>query len=209
MTEEEGTTDASEGADIDSAEAGNGPEPDRPYGAGAQVQEGPPGSYVTYAGYLKLEDLLSLQQPLSEGPEHDEMLFIIIPPVYELWFKEVLHEVDYVARLLLADDYGHSVRYTAEIVLNQNLSADERVYENRAAHTKLLLGPRYALIRSEFLDRRRDLSPVAERARRILVTMGGADPDNATRVVSQRAARWLLRAHRQGWQRQPRPVLVR
>ncbi len=70
--------------------------------------EGPPGSYLTYAGYLKLEDLLSLQQPLSEGPEHDEMLFIIIHQVYELWFKEVLHEVDYVARLLLADDLARA-----------------------------------------------------------------------------------------------------
>jgi UDP-2,4-diacetamido-2,4,6-trideoxy-beta-L-altropyranose hydrolase len=87
------------------------------------------------------------------------------------------------ARLLLADDYGHSSRYTAEIVLNQNLSADERVYEKRAAQTRLLLGPRYALIRSEFLDRRPEAPPVAERARRILVTMGGADPDNATEKI--------------------------
>ena len=70
--------------------------------------EGPPGSYLTYARYLKLDDLLSLQQPLSEGPEHDEMLFIIIHQVYELWFKEVLHEVDYVARLLLADDLARA-----------------------------------------------------------------------------------------------------
>ncbi|MEE8446265.1 MAG: tryptophan 2,3-dioxygenase family protein [Gemmatimonadota bacterium] len=70
--------------------------------------EGPPGSYLTYAGYLKLEDLLSLQQPLSEGPEHDEMLFIIIHQVYELWFKEVLHEVDYVVRLLRADDLARA-----------------------------------------------------------------------------------------------------
>ncbi len=70
--------------------------------------EGPPGSYLTYAGYLKLEDLLSLQQPLSEGPEHDEMLFIIIHQVYELWFKEVLHEVDYVTRLLRADDLARA-----------------------------------------------------------------------------------------------------
>lgn len=70
--------------------------------------EGPPGSYLTYAGYLKLEDLLSLQQPLSEGPEHDEMLFIIIHQVYELWFKEVLHEVDYVVRLLRVDDLARA-----------------------------------------------------------------------------------------------------
>ena len=59
---------------------------------------------VTYRSYLKLDELLSLQQPRSEGPEHDEMLFIIIHQVYELWFKELLHEFDRVARLLTDDD---------------------------------------------------------------------------------------------------------
>jgi tryptophan 2,3-dioxygenase len=51
---------------------------------------------VTYGGYLKLDQLLDLQSPLSEGPEHDEMLFIVIHQVYELWFKELLHELDYL-----------------------------------------------------------------------------------------------------------------
>jgi len=55
---------------------------------------------VTYSSYLKLDELLSLQQPLSEGPEHDETLFIVIHQVYELWFKEILHEVDYLTKLL-------------------------------------------------------------------------------------------------------------
>lgn len=59
---------------------------------------------VTYANYLKLDQILSAQQPLSEGPEHDEMLFIIIHQVYELWFKQVLHEVDYVQQLLVSND---------------------------------------------------------------------------------------------------------
>jgi tryptophan 2,3-dioxygenase len=55
---------------------------------------------ATYAKYLKLSELLSLQNPVSEGPEHDETLFIIIHQVYELWFKEMLHEVDYLITLL-------------------------------------------------------------------------------------------------------------
>ena len=59
---------------------------------------------LTYGSYLRLDELLSLQEPLSEGPEHDEMLFIVIHQVYELWFKEVLHELDYVDRLLSAGD---------------------------------------------------------------------------------------------------------
>ncbi|NNM33620.1 MAG: tryptophan 2,3-dioxygenase, partial [Gemmatimonadetes bacterium] len=57
------------------------------------------GEAVTYGKYLKLDELLSLQQPRHEV-EHDEMLFIIIHQVYELWFKEVLHELDYCAGLL-------------------------------------------------------------------------------------------------------------
>ena len=55
---------------------------------------------VTYSSYLKLDELLSLQQPVSDGPEHDETLFIIIHQIYELWFKELLHEADYLKSLL-------------------------------------------------------------------------------------------------------------
>ena len=59
---------------------------------------------LTYSNYLKLNQILSAQQPLSEGPEHDEMLFIIIHQVYELWFKEVLHELDFLTERLLNND---------------------------------------------------------------------------------------------------------
>ena len=56
---------------------------------------------LTYGRYLKVEELLQLQQPLSEGSEHDEMLFIIIHQVYELWFKQIIHELDSVLLLSL------------------------------------------------------------------------------------------------------------
>ena len=59
---------------------------------------------LTYGSYLRLDDLLTLQQCRSPGPEHDEMLFIVIHQVYELWFKELLHELDRVARMLEQDD---------------------------------------------------------------------------------------------------------
>ena len=49
--------------------------------------------HVTYTTYLKVDELLELQQPLSVGPEHDELLFITIHQVYELWFKQILHEL--------------------------------------------------------------------------------------------------------------------
>src|SRR3989441_6936569 len=65
-----------------------------------------PGSPVTYASYLKLDELLSLQQP---GPEHDETLFIVIHQVYELWFKELLHELNYLQQLLRANDRSRAL----------------------------------------------------------------------------------------------------
>src|SRR5438445_2840077 len=71
---------------------------------------------VTYSSYLKIDDLLSLQQPRSEGPEPDEMLFIIIHQVYELWFKELLHEFDRVMRLLEEDEL-HRAQHTLKRIL--------------------------------------------------------------------------------------------
>ena len=53
---------------------------------------------LTYGRYLKIEELLALQQPASDPPEHDETLFIVIHQVYELWFKLLLHELDKVKR---------------------------------------------------------------------------------------------------------------
>ena len=49
-------------------------------------------SALSYNSYLAIDELLGLQRPLSEGPEHDEMLFIIIHQSYELWFKQLIHE---------------------------------------------------------------------------------------------------------------------
>ncbi len=59
---------------------------------------------VTYASYLKVPELLALQQQRSEGPEHDELLFIVIHQVYELWFKQLRHELGAVRVGLEAGD---------------------------------------------------------------------------------------------------------
>ena len=58
---------------------------------------------VTYISYLKVDELLELQQPLSDG-EHDEMLFIVIHQTYELWFKQMLHETAALQTALEAGD---------------------------------------------------------------------------------------------------------
>jgi len=64
---------------------------------------------VTYSTYLKVDELLSLQQPLSDGPEHDELLFITIHQVYELWFAQMLHELAALQPALEAGDSHRSL----------------------------------------------------------------------------------------------------
>jgi tryptophan 2,3-dioxygenase len=70
---------------------------------------------VTYGRYLELEALLGLQHPRDEV-EHDEMLFIVIHQVYELWFKVMLHELDYCCALLRGGDLPRAL-HTLERVL--------------------------------------------------------------------------------------------
>jgi tryptophan 2,3-dioxygenase len=62
---------------------------------------------LNYSSYLKVEELLSLQEPLSKGPEHDELLFIVIHQTYELWFKELIHEFK-AAQSSLSQGQTHS-----------------------------------------------------------------------------------------------------
>jgi tryptophan 2,3-dioxygenase len=63
---------------------------------------------LTYTSYLALDEVLGAQRPRSD--EHDEMLFIVIHQVYELWFKQLLHELDHLQHMLEKVDTAHSVR---------------------------------------------------------------------------------------------------
>lgn len=100
--------------------SGNGVDDRRPETPSPPREEGAGERYLTYAGYLALDELLSLQRPRSGGDgepaQHDEMLFIIIHQVYELWFKELVHELDHVGRLLAEDDLA-SALHTLKRVL--------------------------------------------------------------------------------------------
>ena len=98
--------------------------------------------------------------------------------VYQQQVKELGH------RLLVIDDMAHLKHYYADIVLNQNLHAEQLQYSCEP-YTRLLLGTRYVLLRREFLawkDWRREIPEVA---RRVLVTLGGGDPENHTLKVIQ------------------------
>jgi UDP-2,4-diacetamido-2,4,6-trideoxy-beta-L-altropyranose hydrolase len=86
-------------------------------------------------------------------------------------------------RLLFVDDYSHAENYSADLVLNQNIYASEMLYPRRKAYTRLLLGTRYALLRREFRNWKGWNRKIPDVARRVLVTLGGADPDNVTLKV--------------------------
>jgi aminocarboxymuconate-semialdehyde decarboxylase len=70
---------------------------------------------LTYSSYLKVPELLELQHPQSRPPHHDELLFIIVHQSYELWFKELLHDLDAVVANLRAT--------------NKNAESRDGVYE--------------------------------------------------------------------------------
>ncbi|HEY7558920.1 MAG TPA: UDP-2,4-diacetamido-2,4,6-trideoxy-beta-L-altropyranose hydrolase [Candidatus Binatia bacterium] len=87
-------------------------------------------------------------------------------------------------RLLVIDDTVRLAHYDADILLNQNLGAAQLKYDCNP-DTAILLGPEYALLRREFIFWRSRLHTVPETARKILVTLGGSDPDNVTLKVIQ------------------------
>jgi tryptophan 2,3-dioxygenase len=68
---------------------------------------------MTYADYLKLDTLLSAQQPLSVL--HDEMLFIVIHQTKELWMKQMLHELRFAIELVQADRFAEAYKAMARI----------------------------------------------------------------------------------------------
>jgi len=72
---------------------------------------------LTYGSYLRLPELLSCQSPTTD--EHDELLFVIIHQVYELWFKQILHEAALLQRRLEAGQAAgalHTARRIAKIL---------------------------------------------------------------------------------------------
>ncbi|MEM4360381.1 MAG: UDP-2,4-diacetamido-2,4,6-trideoxy-beta-L-altropyranose hydrolase [Candidatus Bilamarchaeaceae archaeon] len=117
----------------------------------------------------------------------------VLPPPSSIWvvldgyhftseYQKAIRDAG--IRLLVIDDMNHLPYYHADIILNQNIHATELKY-NCAPDTRLLLGTKYVLLRREFLKYKDFKREIPEKARKILVTMGGADPDNVTLKVIQ------------------------
>lgn len=70
---------------------------------------------MTYSGYLRLDQLLSAQQPASQPPHHDELLFIVMHQVSELWMKLIIHELTAAVAHLRIDDVNECLKILARV----------------------------------------------------------------------------------------------
>src|SRR5579859_367786 len=90
---------------------------------------------LSYGSYLHLDELLALQQPLSSPVHHDEMLFIIIHQIYELWFKQMLHELEAVKRDLDRDQLLSVAKHFRRIdTIQRLLEAQVDILETMTPH---------------------------------------------------------------------------
>jgi spore coat polysaccharide biosynthesis predicted glycosyltransferase SpsG len=87
--------------------------------------------------------------------------------------------------LLVVDDFGHAEHYWADVVLNQDMNAEECLYRSREPYTRLLLGPEYVCLRREFRRLPRVPRQSNGAACKLLVTLGGSDPGNVSELVIQ------------------------
>ena len=128
----------------------------------------------------------------DDAPETIRLAQRVSPAVSRLWliadgyhfgadYQRTVKEAGLHA--LVVDDYGHSEHYYADYVLNQNLHADAGLYASREPRTRLMLGTRYVLLRQQFLAYRGHERTIPAIARKVLVTLGGADPGNITGMV--------------------------
>ncbi len=120
---------------------------------GEQRNFGEAGGLLSYGGYLRLPTLLSQQQPESDPPAHDELLFITIHQVYELWFKLLLHELTTVRDLLLDTASKDGAMWTARHLLRRV----EQVEQVLIAQLPVL----ETMTPQDFLDFRSLLSPAS------------------------------------------------
>ncbi len=81
----------------------------------------PTAHAITYGSYLKVPELLDLQTPLTQPTQHDETLFIIIHQVYELWFKQILHELTKAGEALDKDQPMLFIRTAKRIATIQSV----------------------------------------------------------------------------------------
>jgi tryptophan 2,3-dioxygenase len=97
-------------------------------GAGQERRFGrltePSDDLLTYGSYLKIPELLSLQQLRSDPPVHDELLFIVVHQAYELWFKQVLFELESIRDRMFAGDAERARHYLVRVHVIERVLID-------------------------------------------------------------------------------------
>ncbi|MDQ6873825.1 MAG: tryptophan 2,3-dioxygenase family protein [Actinomycetota bacterium] len=136
-------------------------------------QFGEEGARLTYGSYLRLPALLAQQVPESDPPVHDELLFITIHQVYELWFQLLLHELDDARdRMLAGDPYTPRVRLQRGHVIERVLIEQVDVLETMTPQ--------------DFLAFRENLAPASGfqsvQFREVEFLSGAKDPDYLARL---------------------------
>ncbi len=121
-----------------------------------------------------------LRQTISAARLHNAEWLIVDGYHFDAHY---LSELQCVGSVLLIDDNGELEFYSPELVLNQNGHARAEMYAKHGPRTRLLLGPRYALLRNEFMAYRAWVRKIAARGTRVLLTMGGSDPKDLTPSV--------------------------
>lgn len=129
---------------------------------GTEIQFGEQGARLTYGSYLRLEQLLSAQHLESQvdggGPAHDELLFITIHQVYELWFQQLLHEATAARDAMLASVHSAHGAPASRLWWAQHLLARMHVIERVLVHQVDVLE---TMTPQDFLQFRQALAPAS------------------------------------------------
>lgn len=136
----------------------------------------------------------SCQEPEDSGQEAGGRKQTHIPSPNKHWLVTDGYHFDYTYQkaikaagvsLLCVDDHGYAERWCCDAILNQNLDAETTFrYDNDVPDAKYLLGSSYCLLRREFWRAPHERKPW-QRIERLLVTLGGSDPANATGATLQ------------------------
>ncbi len=123
---------------------------------------------------------IDAKQLLEVARDHQAVAIVTDGYGFSVDYHRMLQDSSFTT--LAIDDHGHLPEYCMDFVLNQNLGASADLYTNVAPHTELLLGTEFTLLRQEFTNASH-LDKDNSDEFRILVTLGGADPDNVLDVV--------------------------
>ena len=83
------------------------------------------GGHLTYSEYLRVSELLQLQQLRVEGKSHDELLFIILHQTYELWFRQILHELSTAQQHMRYDQLRDAIRLLQRVLVIGKLLVEQ------------------------------------------------------------------------------------